>query len=198
MISALKSELDATHTAREAALALSRKLIQCSSKCIKHCHRHQFAEAAALLEEAKAISAKCRESVKDHPQIQHGGFVQDAEKEMVEAACVLAMTQDVPLPTAAELGVDAASYLNGVAEAASEGRRFLLDQMRKGNMADAEAMLAQMEAIYDDLIGFDYPDALTGGLRRTCDALRAVIERTRSDFAMTVIQHDLLTELKRR
>jgi translin len=53
-----------------------------------------------------------------------------------------------------------------------------------------------MESIYDDLITFDYPDGLTGGLRRTCDALRAVIERTRSDLTMTRLQGQLLAELK--
>lgn len=53
-----------------------------------------------------------------------------------------------------------------------------------------------METIYDDLITFDYPDSLTGGLRRTCDALRAVIERTRSDITLTHSQQELLAALR--
>jgi len=34
----------------------------------------------------------------------------------------------------------------------------------------------------------DHPDAITGGLRRTVDSLRAVTERTRGDVTTTVLQ----------
>jgi translin len=37
------------------------------------------------------------------------------------------------------------------------------------------------------LITIDYPDALTGGLRRSTDALRAVLERTRGDVTTASI-----------
>jgi translin len=48
-----------------------------------------------------------------------------------------------------------------------------------------------MEEAYDALVSVDLPDALTGGLRRTVDALRAVLERTRSDVTLTVLQERL-------
>jgi translin len=83
-----------------------------------------------------------------------------------------------------------------MAEAASECRCYVLDLMRKERLDEAERLLEAMEDIYDDLITFDYPDALTGGLRRSCDALRAVIERTRSDVTSTLSQHELLRELR--
>ena len=60
----------------------------------------------------------------------------------------------------------------------------------------AERILGRMEEIYEDLITFDYPDSLSGGLRRTCDALRAVVERTRSDLTATASQRELVRELQ--
>jgi translin len=84
-----------------------------------------------------------------------------------------------------------------MAEAASEVRRFALDEMRKGRTDEAERILDIMETIYDDLITFDYPDSMTGGLRRSCDALRAVIERTRSDLTATASQRELIEELRK-
>jgi translin len=54
-----------------------------------------------------------------------------------------------------------------------------------------------METIYDDLITFDYADSMTNGLRRTCDALRPVIERTRSDLTATMSQLALVEQLKK-
>ncbi len=192
----LKSEMEAKHAAREEALKASRALIQTSSKCIKNIHRHNFAEAEILLNQAKQQAQDARKQVTLHPEIEYAGYLQDAEKELVEAAGCLALAQGNPLPAYEELNVNATSYLNGMGECASEMRRFVLDQMRSGNLPEAERLLHQMEEIYDDLTTFDFPDGLTGGLRRTCDALRAVIERTRSDLTLTKIQQDLITELK--
>ncbi|MCH8978668.1 MAG: haloacid dehalogenase, partial [Armatimonadetes bacterium] len=126
----------------------------------------------------------------------HAPYLQDAEKEMVEAAAVLAIVLDRQLPSPEDLGVGLVSYLNGMGEAASECRRYVLDEMRSGSLTQAERLLNQMESVYGQLITFDYPDSLTGGLRRTCDALRAVIERTRSDLTMTQVQRELIDELR--
>ncbi|MBX3119161.1 MAG: hypothetical protein KF784_08860 [Fimbriimonadaceae bacterium] len=184
------------HEGREEGLKASRALIQTSSKCIRHIHRHQFDEAEALLLEARAIAKRAQDALAPAPEVYHAGFLHDAEKEMVEAAAVLAIVKDEPLPGPADLSVMPMAYLNGMGEAASECRRFALDEMRHGRLAEAERILGYMETIYDDLITFDYPDAMTGGLRRTCDALRAVIERTRSDLTATVSQQELIRELK--
>lgn len=69
--------------------------------------------------------------------------------------------------------------------------------MRAGDLVEASRILDAMEAVYEELITFDYSDAMTGGLRRTTDALRAVVERTRSDLTATTSQHELVEELKR-
>lgn len=198
IVESLRPQLESRHKARESALAAQRKIIQTSSKCIRHIHRHQFDEARALLAEAKQLAHDTRAAISGQPEILHAGYLQDAEKEVVEAAGLLAIVLQEPYPTPSELGVEPASYLNGMAEAASEGRRYLLDQMRAGNMEESQRLLRDMEMIYDDLITFDFPDGMTGGLRRTCDALRAVIERTRSDVTLTLIQNDLLKELRER
>ena len=62
----------------------------------------------------------------------------------------------------------------------------------------AEGLLAAMEDVYELLVSVDYPDAVTGGLRRTADALRAVLERTRSDLTTTILQFRLQAALERR
>ena len=41
---------------------------------------------------------------------------------------------------------------------------------------------ATMDEVYGLLVTMDYPDAVSGGLRRTTDALRAVLERTRGEI----------------
>ncbi len=191
-----REEMDRRHAAREAALSVSRSVIQTCSKCIKHVHRKQIAEAQALLQHARDLLNQGRAAAAGQPEILYAGYLQDAEKEFVEAAGCLALAEGRPLPSRTDLGVSVVAYLNGMGECASEMRRTVLDVMREGNMAEAERLLRAMETIYDDLTTFDYPDGVTGGLRRTCDALRAVIERTRSDLTLTSVQNQLLRELQ--
>jgi translin len=105
------------------------------------------------------------------------------------------MVGDSPLPSFEEIGVPVAAWLNGLAEAASELRRHLLDRLREGDLSSGEALLATMDDAYAVLVTMDYPDAVTGGLRRTTDALRAVLERTRGDLTTTILQARLQASL---
>ena len=91
-----------------------------------------------------------------------------------------------------------ASWLNGLAEAASELRRHLLDRLRAGDLDHSERLLSSMDEVYALLVTIDYPDALTGGLRRTTDALRPVLERTRGDLTTTILQQRLQRAIEDR
>lgn len=192
----IRPVLDDMHKTREVALQRCRALIQTSAKAIRHMHRRDFETAETLLGQALAAAKEARAGLAGHPNLLYAGYLQDAEKEAVEAMAVLAIIRGSTLLAPAEMGVDVTSYLNGMGEAASECRRYVLDEMRKGSLPEAERILRAMEDIYDDLITYDYSDAMTGGLRRTCDALRAVIERTRGDLTMTQSQRELLNELR--
>ncbi len=195
IVARLRDRAQGMHEAREAALVECRRLIQLSAKCIRHVHRQQFDEAERLLREAQQVAEAARAVLRPHPEL-NPAYLHDAEKEMVEAAAVLAIVRNEPLPDADELGAQIMSYLNGMGEAASEVRRFALDEMRRGKLEEAERILGTMETIYEDLITFDFADSMTGGLRRTCDALRAVVERTRSDLTATSSQNALVRELR--
>jgi translin len=192
----LRDYVQSMHDTREKILAECRKLGQLAARSIRHVHRRQFEEAHQLLSQAKEIAVVCREMMKAQPEL-NPAYLHDTEKEMVEAAAVLAIVKNEPLPTRHELAAGTMAYLHGMGEAASEVRRFALDLMRAGNLEEAGRILETMELIYEELITFDFSDSLTNGLRRTCDALRAVIERTRSDLTLTVSQQSLVEELKR-
>jgi translin len=192
----LRARATELHNAREKILVKCRTLGQLSAKSIRHIHRHQFDEAKSLLIEAQNIAAEVRMLMQPYPEISLS-YLHDSEKEMVEAACVLSITQNHPLPEPEILGAQIMAYLHGAAEAASEVRRFALDEIRNGRMEEAERILAAMDAIYEELVTFDFPDSLTNGLRRAVDALRAVLERTRSDLTLTASQKQLVEELRK-
>jgi translin len=138
---------------------------------------------------------EAQEALRDHPRVAQAGFLHDAEKEYVEARVTAALVAAQPLPTCDDLDVDPTSWLRGIGEAASELRRHLLDLLRAGELDRGEALLVAMDDVYDALVTVDFPDALTNGLRRTVDALRAVLERTRGDVTTTVLQERLRRSL---
>ena len=194
----LLAALAAAHAAREIGLAASRRTIRASGLSIRAVHRGHDDDAAARLAEARAAIVEAQEALAPHPAIAHAGFLHDAEKEYAEAALTAALVRGEALPGPDALGVAGPAWCNGLAEAASELRRHLLDRLRAGELEEAERLLAAMDDVYDLLVTIDFPDALTGGLRRTTDALRAVLERTRSDLTLTLVQSRLHAALEGR
>ena len=193
--SALRTTLDAKYHSREQGLVQCRKVIRQSANCIRAFHRGERAEADHLLDEGRKLLDDARSVMSRHPDILHAGFYHDACKEHAEARLTYALVFDQPLPTPEETGVEAAAYLNGMAEAVGEVRRHLLDLMRRGELHRSEQLMDAMDEIYYLLIAMDYPDAMTGGLRRSTDVARSIIERTRGDLSTTIIQQGLKNTL---
>jgi translin len=196
IVEAASVQLDATNQARESAIATSRSLIRQCGNAIRATHRHDWEQAQILLTEAHRTGSELRDELANHPAILTAGYTQDAFKEYAEARLLYAMVRGEAFPAPAEIAVEPAAYLNGLAEAASELRRYILDGLRHGDIGNGERLLAIMDDVYSLLITVDYPDAVTGGLRRTTDALRAVLERTRGDLTAAMRQDQLMAALQ--
>jgi len=69
--------------------------------------------------------------------------------------------------------------------------------MRQGDLSRGEELLSVMDDIYSVLVTMDFPDAITGGLRRTTDMVRGVLERTRSDLTLVIRQKNLENRLEK-
>jgi translin len=199
---AASQELAAKNTAREAGLSRCRDAIRNSANGIRAVHRGEFEAAKTLIDKAGDLLAEAKQALRDHQDIRYAGFVHDSEKEYAEARLTLAFIARHPkLPTCDELDVELAAYLNGLAESVGELRRYLLDILRAGELQRCEDCLAVMDEVYGILVTFDYPDAMTGGLRRTTDNVRGILERTRGDLSLAVRQRDLenrLAEFEKR
>lgn len=200
---AIRADFTSKTAARDAAIGRSRELIRHCADAIRATHRREWEGAAAKLATARAGADELRAVVQGYADLYYSGYLQDALKEVAEAFITYAIVRDEPLPTPESLNVPSAVYLNGLAEAATELRRFILDILRRedageaGPLAEAERLLAWMDAIYDELVTFDFPDAITGDLRRRTDVVRGVLERTRGDMTTTLQQHRLQAALRR-
>ena len=184
-------ELGSKHAARELGLQISREVIRLSANSIRATHRGDFEKAEELLQQAEVRLKDASEGLGNWPEIYYAGFLADARKEYSEARVTLALIQETPIPLPWAIGVEVAPYLNGLGEAIGELRRFILDTLRKNDPRRCEASMEAMEDIYNVLVAVDFPEGVTGGLRRTTDAMRAILERTRGDLTMALRQHDL-------
>jgi translin len=186
------AELTKKHAAREVAIQASREIIRLSANAIRAVHRQEMTEASKMAEGAGAKVTEVRDLVREeYPDLYYTGYTQDAQKEYAEARLCYAFIADSELPTPGDIGVEVAPYLNGMAEAASELRRFILDSLRRDDDSRSEELMGKMDDAYNMMVGIDFPDALTGGLRRTTDQLRGVLERTRGDLTMAMRQRRL-------
>jgi translin len=192
----IRLSFDARTKARDNALAQARTLTRYCANAIRACHRGESSSAEEHLSQARQLAEGLRQDLQPYPDLYYAGYSQDALKEYAEANIVCALVSDGQLPTPEELGLEYATYLQGLAEAASELRRRVMDILRHGHSEQAERLLADMDDIYAILVTMDYPDAITGGLRRLTDLVRGVTERTRGDMTISLRQEKLEASLQ--
>ncbi len=195
-----QADFSGRHEARERAYRLSRDVVRNSANSIRATHRSEFGRAAELLTAARRIVEDIERTLREYPSVYYAGFVEDGQKEYVEASAMLAFAQGTPLPTPQELGVGYAPYLNGLAESVGELRRFILDSLRRDDFSRCEELMELMDEVYSVLVSMDFPEGVTRGLRRSTDMARGVLERTRGDLTLALRQHRLertLSDLER-
>ena len=192
----IRESFSAKDAAREKVLPLCRESIRHCSNAIRAVHRQEFDPAKALLQSARNLLDEAGQAITTDNELGRAGFLRDAQKEFAEGSILLALITGKHAPAPDELGVDSVAYLHGLGEAVGELRRYLLDSMRKGDLSRGEEFLSAMDDIYNILVTIDFPDAITGGLRRTTDMVRGVLERTRSDLTLAISQKELEKKIK--
>lgn len=187
LLEGAKAFLEEKDKVREEGLSLCREITRNSAFSIRALHQGNLEEAEKLWKEAKSLHDKLLLLLLDHPDLRYSGFVQDAEKELMEARTVLAIKKGEEIPSLDSLNITYPSYLNGLGEAMGEVRRMLLDNIRMGKVRECEELLHLMEEVYYALSSLLYPDAITGNLRRQVDMIRGVLERSRGDLTLATM-----------
>ena len=193
----IHQEFEQRTAARDRALAQARTLTRHCAHAIRAIHRNEDDASQEHLNEAGRLAQALQLELACYPDLYHAGYTQDALKEYAEARLVLALVRGRDIPGYAELQLEPATYLQGLAEAAGELRRRCLDMLLNENPGEAQRLLGLMDEIYAILVTMDYPDGITGGLRRLTDVARSIVERTRGDLTLSLRQERLEHSLRR-
>jgi translin len=191
----LRPYFEAEDQAREEALRGCRQITRYSANAIRAIHRREQDKARQLLSQSAQLIRDMNHNLNEHGRLLHSGFVHDAQKEFAEACITLALIAEEDLPRPKTLGVDYAAYLDGLGESVGELRRYILDNLRQGDFSRCEELLDIMDGIYGTLMTMDFAELLAHGLRRTTDAIRGIVERTRGDLTIALRQKALETKL---
>jgi translin len=192
----LRPYFAAEDEAREKALRSCRQVIRYSADAIRAVHRQEHGKAKQLLDSAHELLRELSLDLAEHGKLLHSGLIHDAQKEFAEGCITLALIAGKDLPKPEALGISNAAYLDGLGESVGELRRYILDSLRRDDFSRCEELLTIMDAIYAILITMDFPELLAHGLRRTTDAVRGIIERTRGDLTVSLRQKNLETKLR--
>jgi len=193
----IRQTFDAQTATRDKALGQARALTRACALSIRAVHRDETEVMQGHLDEARQLAESLVTDLADYPAFYFAGYTQDSLKEFAEASITCALIRHQPLPTPEELNLQPNTYLNGLAESVGEMRRRCLDMLRQDNSAEAEQLLGHMDDIFAILVTMDYPDAITNGLRRQTDVIRAIIERTRGDVTFSLRGEKLERSLSR-
>jgi translin len=193
----IRLSFEARTRARDQALSQTRTLTRKCAHAIRAIHRNERQLARQNLEEARQLVNTLHNDLGDYPDLFYAGYTQDSLKEFAEASIVYALIGSDSLPTPQDLGLEESTYTNGLAETVGELRRRCLDILRHGYSEEAERLLNHMDEIYAVLITMDYPDAITGGLRRQTDIVRSLVERTRGDLTLSLRQQHLEEKIQK-
>jgi translin len=191
----LRPYFAAEDEAREKALRSCRQIIRYSASAIRAVHRQEHDKAKQLLGSAHELLRELNHDLAGYGRLLHSGFIHDAQKEFAEGYITLALITGEDLPKSGTLGISNAAYLDGLGESVGELRRYILDSLRRSDFSRCEELLTIMDEIYGILIAMDFPELLAHGLRRTTDAIRNIIERTRGDLTVSLGQKNLETKL---
>jgi translin len=192
----IHQSFEARTAARDRVLGQTRTLTRHCANAIRAVHRGENDLAEQHLSDASGLAASIRLVAGEYPDLYYAGYSQDALKEFAEANIVYALINDGKLPAPEELQLEDATYLQGLSEAVGEMRRRCLDALLNGESDEAQRLLILMDDIYAVLVTMDYPDAITGGLRRLTDIARSLIERTRGDLTLSLRQEHLERQMR--
>jgi len=173
---------------RSLALDSSRVIVRKTKSMIHAIHMgDDYSQIAdSLGDDVKALLT----AIGDEPSVLCSGVVQDTLGEYAEAMIFASVVKDDEIPSFGSLGISPQSWVMGLADSLGEMRRMILTYLADGELSKAKELFERMDAIGDDVLGFDIPDAIVP-IRRKQDIARGVIEKTRSDItnAMVLAQY---------
>jgi translin len=143
---------------------------------------HEGRRDPELIDSISGDLAQLVESLREHPQLIFGSYVQTAMAEFAETVIYDRALRGEEVPGYDLLDITPSSWAMGLADSIGELRRDMVQRLAEGNIAEAQRIFASMEELCEVLMSLDVRDSVAP-VRRKQDIARQLVERSRSELA---------------
>jgi translin len=143
---------------------------------------HEGRRDPELIDSISGDLAQLVESLREHPQLIFGSYVQTAMAEFAETVIYDRALRGEEVPGYDLLDITPSSWAMGLADSIGELRRDMVQRLAEGNIAEAQKIFASMEELCEALMSLDVRDSVAP-VRRKQDIARQLVERSRSELA---------------
>ncbi|MEM3400027.1 MAG: hypothetical protein QXP42_04320 [Candidatus Micrarchaeia archaeon] len=175
-------ELRKLEEKQDETLREGREITRMCANAVKKIHARDIEGAGRDLEKIKRRVGALKKVGTEFPHI-----ITQTLQEYAEIAIFLSIVKRRDVPTHEELGVDFADYILGLCDVVGELKREMLEELRAGNVKNAEYYFTKMNEIYEATLPLRFSDSILPGFRKKQDAMRYQLEQARG----IILEHSL-------
>ena len=172
----ISKSLKTSNESREFLIKNTRDVVILCSHSIIAAHKGDLKLARQKIKKAESVLKVNQKKAKN----EFKKYLITPEQEFVEAHSFLAIVENKEIPSLKSLKVSEEAYILGLLDCIGELKRFVLDNIRNGELKKADRIFNVMENLYQTLYPFAMYDKIVREARRKLDVNRVLVEETRA------------------
>ena len=190
----ISKSLKASNASREFLIKNTRDIVILCSHSIIAAHKGDLRLARQKIKKAEAVLKVNQKKAKNNFK----KYLITPEQEFVEAHSFLAIVENKEIPSLKSLKVSEEAYVLGLLDCIGELKRFVLDNIRNGQLKKADRIFNVMENLYQTLYPFAIYDKIVKEARRKLDVNRVLVEETRSVITEEIRRNHFVKALTKK
>ena len=190
----ISKSLKASNESREFLIKNTRDVVILCSHSIIAAHKGDLKLARQKIKKAEIVLKVNQKKAKN----DFKKYLITPEQEFVEAHSFLAIVESKEIPSLKSLKVSEEAYVLGLLDCIGELKRFVLDNIRNGQLKKADRIFNIMENLYQTLYPFAMYDKIVREARRKLDVNRVLVEETRAVITEEIRRNHFVKALTKK
>ena len=190
----ISKSLKTSNESREFLIKNTRDVVILCSHSIIAAHKGDLKLARQKIKKAESVLKVNQKKAKN----EFKKYLITPEQEFVEAHSFLAIVENKEIPSLKSLKVSEEAYILGLLDCIGELKRFVLVNIRNGQLKKADRIFNVMENLYQTLYPFAMYDKIVREARRKLDVNRVLVEETRAVITEEIRRNHFVKALTKK
>ena len=190
----ISKSLKTSNESREFLIKNTRDVVILCSHSIIAAHKGDLKLARQKIKKAESVLKVNQKKAKN----EFKKYLITPEQEFVEAHSFLAIVENKEIPSLKSLRVSEEAYILGLLDCIGELKRFVLDNIRNGQLKKSDRIFNVMENLYQTLYPFAMYDKIVREARRKLDVNRVLVEETRAVITEEIRRNHFVKALTKK